>query len=97
LQRLSAGIEKLPADAAELTSALHQSRGSAASLGLVGLAIVLTEIEAQIARMLGGDGNLPDPTTMAGVRIAGGALHGYWRAASRAAAHHVAAPPQDHA
>jgi hypothetical protein len=97
LLRLSAAIESLPGDAAGLVSALHQSRGSAASLGLVGLATALTDIEAQISRALSGGAPLPDPATMAGVKIAGRALHGYWQAASRAAARHVSRSAPDHA
>ena len=97
LQRLSGAIEILPADAAGLIAALHQSRGSCASLGLVGLSVALTDIEAQIARALGGPGPLPDPTAMACIKIAGRALHGYWRAAARAASSHVATPAQDQA
>ena len=89
LQRLSAGIEKLPECAAELVSALHQSRGSAASLGLVGLTIALTDIEAQIARTISGNGPAPEASRMASVRIAGRALHGYWRAAAGAASRHI--------
>ncbi len=97
LQRLSGAIETLPADAAGLLAALHQSRGSCASLGLVGLSVALTDIEAQIARAMGGSDPLPDPVTIAGVKIAGRALHGYWRTASRAAASHLATCLQDQA
>jgi HPt (histidine-containing phosphotransfer) domain-containing protein len=97
LQRLSAAIEMLPGDASSLVSTLHQSRGSAASLGLVGLAQALTDIEAQIARMLGRAGPLPDPARLARIKIAGRALHGYWSAASRAASRHVSSCAQDHA
>jgi hypothetical protein len=89
LQRLSGAVARLPDDAAGLVAALHQSRGSATSLGLVGLAVVLTDLEAQITGALGGSGPISDPSTMARIKIAGGALHGYGQTASRAAAHHA--------
>ena len=94
LQRLSGAIEMLPADAPRLVAALHQTRGSATSLGLVGMAIVLADLEAQMTRVLGGSGRMPDPSAMARIKIAGRALHGYGRTASRAAANH--AVPRDH-
>jgi hypothetical protein len=90
LQGLSAAIDDLPEGAADLALSLHQSRGSAASLGLAGLAILLTDIEARIARP-------NDPAEMAGVKIAGRTLQAHGRAAARAATHHAAKPLQDHA
>jgi hypothetical protein len=97
LQCVSAAIELLPANARALLSLLHQSRGSAASLGLVGLGVILSEMEAQIARVLGACEHAADPTAMACIKIAGRALQGYWSAASRAAACHVPAQGPDHA
>jgi hypothetical protein len=93
LQRLAAAIEHLPADAAGLAAGLHQSRGSAASLGLVGLAEAMIHMEAQIARALGG----AEPSMMAEIKIAARALHDYGNAASRAASHHVQPVVRDQA
>jgi hypothetical protein len=90
LQGLSACIERLPEGAADLVLALHQSRGSAASLGLAGLAITLTDIEAQMA-------HLPDPAAMACIKIAGRTLHRHGHTAVRTAALHVEEPRPDHA
>jgi hypothetical protein len=89
LHGLSAAIEALPANAADIVAALHQSRGSAASLGLVGLSLALTDIEAQVADLLSGSPTLPDACALACIKIEGRALAGYVRAALQAAAGHV--------
>jgi hypothetical protein len=90
LQRVSTAIETLPADAAGLVFALHQSRGSAASLGLVGLAAALTDIEAQIARAPRGFAPVPDAATLAALKSAGRTLQGAWQGALQAATRHGA-------
>ncbi len=97
LQCLSAAIDDMPADVAGLIATLHQSRGSAASLGLPGLAAALTDIEARITHLQVCDGTLTDLAAIACVKIAGRALPGYGRAASRAASRHMALQDQDHA
>jgi hypothetical protein len=97
LQRVSTALETLPADAAGLAFSLHQSRGSAASLGLVGLAAALTDIEAQIAGAPSGSAPMSNPAALAGLKSAGHALQGAWQAALLAATRHGAKGGQNQA
>jgi hypothetical protein len=72
VHRLAAAAELFPENAESCLAALHQSRGSAASLGLVALATALDRMEAEAAI---GD--------VAAVRQAGRALPQLWEDALR--------------
>ncbi len=72
VETLAAAAEVFPEAAEDCLAALHQCRGSAGSLGLVALAEGIARMEAQARQ--GED-----------VRLAGRALLGLWREASKEA------------
>jgi hypothetical protein len=78
VESLAAAAEVFPEAAEDCLAALHQSRGSAASLGLVALAEGFARMEAL------GRHALRHTEAVAGVREAGRALRGLWRDAVRA-------------
>jgi HPt (histidine-containing phosphotransfer) domain-containing protein len=71
IENLAAAAELFPEAAEDCIAALHQSRGSASSLGLVALAEALARMEAHARH--GGD--------VVAVREAGRALRGVWERA----------------
>jgi HPt (histidine-containing phosphotransfer) domain-containing protein len=71
IENLATAAELFPEAAEDCIAALHQSRGSASSLGLVALAEALARMEAYARH--GGD--------VGAVKEAGRALRGVWREA----------------
>ena len=95
IERLSAALITLPCDQADIIATLHQSRGSAATLGFTGLEGVLGDIETRLSSGAGNascklsDVRAPETGVASLSHQPVDALGEAWKASLTAAALHI--------